>query len=553
MTNRGRTAGWIVLWACLIASLYIPGLSTQFDFNDDGNLVYPSGAATVEQHLRLYRDRVLGEYHSLGVFRPVLLAHWQVGAQVLGANAFRWRLARTVWAALAAGAMLTLMLQLRIRPAAAVLATAVALWSPEQGEVWRALTLSEGVAMPYALAGLICAVAAARSARPTPWDMAGALFVLAALGCKNTFAAIVPAQMLLRIAPDGLQLRQAWRRHGRRAAALGLTLLLPAGHFIIYKSAWHPGQYATAPPDPGQLITMARGMIKESIFLMVPAALSIAALLTVGKSASEAAQERRRDALVQGLRRLWRDYRGAWLVGLLLLGAGIAIYLPVRLRNPGGRYAIPAAWGGDLWFAALLSGLIESPASAMRRVAVAAAALGVGALAIASLAAQQRFAARARCLWRALETVGTMAPPERCIAWVYGPELARGEGIHFIWHLRARGHPLRLALIDAGSGRIDELSEHYVGIPICRRPAIVVSGRRADAPPGFAAAGTIEVPYWFGLRRYDCYLWRAAPAAKGQRRGSQSSSAPAGGAISLAATLIGTSREPSSPSWPSSM
>ncbi len=505
--NRFQNAAWIVLWACLIASLYAPSLSTRFDFNDDGSVVYPTPAAG--EQLRVYRDKLAGEYQSLGIFRPVLLAHWQIAAQMLGPNAFRWRLARLLWAALAAAAMLTLMLELRIRPAAAILATAVAMWSPEQSEVWNALTLSEGVAMPYALAALICAVRAARSSRPLRWDIAGALFVLAALGCKNTFAAIVPAQLLLRVAPDGRDLRQAWRRHGRRALWLALTLLFPLGHFVIYKAGWHPGQYATGAPYPRQLIAMARGVIKETVFLIVPIALSVAALIAVRKSSARAGS-RWLDLAANGLRPLWDEYRGAFVSGLLLLVAGVAIYLPVRLHNPGGRYAIPAAWGGDLWFAALLSALMQAPAGAYKRVALGAAALGIGAIAIANLAVQQRFAARARCLWDALETVERDTPPKSCIGWFYGPELARGEGIHFIWHLRARGNRFAMDLIDAGNGQADERAINDIGDAICRRPAILISGDRSTPPPpGFVAAGKIEVPYWFGARRFDCYLWRA--------------------------------------------
>src|SRR5262249_54415214 len=153
--------GWILLWAVLISSLYLLSLATPLDFNDDGNLVYRSAPAAPVEHLRAYRNAVLGEYHNLGLFRPVLLAHWEIAAQLLGPNAGRWRLARLLWAALAAAAMLTLMLELRIRPPAAIAATAVAMWAPEQSEVWHALTLSEGVAMPYALMGLVCAVRAA--------------------------------------------------------------------------------------------------------------------------------------------------------------------------------------------------------------------------------------------------------------------------------------------------------------------------------------------------------------------------------------------------------
>jgi hypothetical protein len=528
--KRSRTLGWIALWACLIASLYLPTLGTRFDFNDDGNLVYPSAPMPPSQHLAAYWRSVVGEYHNLGLFRPVLLAHWELEAQLLGPNALRWRLARLLWAAAAAAAMLTLMLELGIRPSAAIVATAVAMWAPDQSEVWRALTLSEGVAMPYAVMGLVCAVRASRSPRPLKWDIGGALFVLAALGCKNTFAAIVPAQFLLRVAPDGRDLRRAWQRHGRRACFLALTLLLPAGHFVVYKTGWHAGQYVTGSVSTGQLDAMIRGMVKEMAFLVLAVTLAIIAL--IGSGAARARESgphrptRLMAAAVDGLAPLWLEYRGVCIAGFLLLAAGIAIYLPVRLHNPGGRYSIPAAWGGDLWFAALLSILVDAPAGMWKRAAFAGVALGVGGIAIFNLAKQDSFAARAACLWRTLEVVERHAPPGTCVGWLYGPDLARGEGIHFAWHARARGHTLRLALIDAASGKQEKDDVRNLAGATCHHPELLVSGL-PSIPPRFESTeftnftkfthftlmSRIEVPYQFGTRRFDCYVWQAPRTA----------------------------------------
>src|SRR5437764_76306 len=83
-------------------------------------------------------------------------------------------------------------------------------WNPYRNEIWTSLTLAEGVAMPYALFALVAARKAARSARPLRWEVASAACVLVALGCKNTFAALVPAQVALRMWPEGLTLREAW-------------------------------------------------------------------------------------------------------------------------------------------------------------------------------------------------------------------------------------------------------------------------------------------------------------------------------------------------------
>src|SRR5262249_42869981 len=150
-------------------------------------------------------------------FRPILWLHWEAAAELLRADAFGWRLVRLLWTMLAAASFLWLLRELGIRPWAAIFTTAVAVWNPFRGEVWTSLTLAEGVAMPYAVFALVCAVRAGRSSRPARWDLAGALALLAALGCKNTFAALVPVQLFLRLAPDRLPLREGWRRHGRRA------------------------------------------------------------------------------------------------------------------------------------------------------------------------------------------------------------------------------------------------------------------------------------------------------------------------------------------------
>src|SRR5262249_18018083 len=163
-------------------------------FIDDGNLVYASGPMPLGQRLEVVWRKIVANYEDLGPFRPVLWLHWETEAELFGADAFHWRLGRLAWMVLAAGVLLWLLRARGIRGGAAVFTAAVAMWNPYRNEIWTSLTLSEGVAMPYALLGLVCAVRAARSPRPWKWDIAGAICVLAALGCKNTFAALVPAQ-----------------------------------------------------------------------------------------------------------------------------------------------------------------------------------------------------------------------------------------------------------------------------------------------------------------------------------------------------------------------
>jgi hypothetical protein len=488
---------WVLLGAVLLPCIYVPTLRTPFDFIDDGNLVYPATPLSASQRLALIWQKTVANYQHLGPFRPVLWAHWQPEADLLNANPHAWRAVRLFWTMLAAGAFLWLLRELGIRPGAALLAGALAFWNPYRNEIWTSLTLAEGVAMPYALLGLVCAVRAARSSRPALWDIGGALCVLAALGCKNTFAALVPAQVLLRIAPDGRDWRAGWRLHGRRACFLALTLLLPVGHYIYFKLNWHAGQYTTRPDWLGQLgrmLSAVQGAISAD-FLAPGLVLAVLTLFLAGG----------------GLRPLWESYRGACLAGLALLVFGIGIYLPIGAIS--GRYAMPAVWGADLGIAALLSTLAAVPRrpwtvagrGLWKPVAFAVLGCCLAAVAVANVGRQYKFAARADLLWQALEWVERRAGPQTCVAWVSGPELNAEEGIHFQWHLWARGRrDVTVRLLDH-LGRPQPRSEQ---LAITQTPDLLVSGTSL-APPGrgWHLAREVTRPIWGRRGAYYCYLW----------------------------------------------
>ncbi len=512
LAGKRRGAWWVLFWALILSSLYLPSLATRFDFIDDGNLVYPSPPLPLGQRVQLAWDKVVGNYHDLGPFRPVLWAHWEIQAELLGAVAFRWRVARLLWLTVAAATLLWLFLELGIRPGAAVVTAALAMWTPYRNEIWTSLTLSEGVAMPYAILGLVCAIRAARSSRPGPWDMAGALCVLAALGCKNTFAALVPAQCFLRLAADGQPLPDAWRRHGRRACLLALTLLVPSVHYMIFKLQWHPGQYETGGPSWVQLGRMLRAMKRGSGADFVGPGLALAALALlvngfalVGPPPPPGSHRTIPLPLAAraGFRPLWGRHRAALLTGLLLLVCGIGIYLPLHAVS--GRYSMPAVWGADLWIAALLSMLPEVRSVFWRRAACLVLAGGLLGVAVANLGKQSKFAARAAMLWQALEFVEARAPRGACFGWLAGPDLNVEEGIHFLWHLHARGRrDVTISLLDA-QGR--PLSRREVA-PTDSSPVLVLNGS-ASPPPGgsWRLVREFTAAYWAGHRRYHCYLW----------------------------------------------
>src|SRR5262249_15055520 len=161
-----------------------PTLFTRFDFADDGNLAYPA-AAPSSGYLGQVWEASVAEFHYAGPFRPVTWAVWTAEANVLGPHELPRRLERLVWCALATWMLLWLFAELDVPPLGALLVAALATWNPFRGEIWIGLGLTEAIAMPPALLGLVCAARAARSARPWPWDLAGVVCLLLCLGTKN--------------------------------------------------------------------------------------------------------------------------------------------------------------------------------------------------------------------------------------------------------------------------------------------------------------------------------------------------------------------------------
>ena len=499
MDQPPRFPWWVPAGGLLLAALYLPTLATPFDFVDDGNLVYPSATAGAAGHVELWWEKVRANYDHLGPFRPTLWVHWQLQANLFGGDPVAWRAYRLAWCALAATMLLWLFRELGVHPAAALFAGALAMWNPYRNEVWTSLTLAEGVAMPYALFGLVAARKAATSPRPLRWELASAFGVFVALGCKNTFAALVPAQILLRMWPDGVSLREAWRLHGRRSLLLGLTLVMPAAHFVYFKMHWHPGQYETQGltlAQLGRVLNALKGAVSLE-FVGVGVLLALVAV-RVGRNTSPR-------ITIRGL--------GAGTVcAILLLLGGVAVYLPMGMMS--GRYAMPAVWGLDVLFALLLTALVAAPLTAWKKAAWVGVAAGLAAVAVTGVGKQEKFAARARMLWDAVHHVEATAPPDARVAWVSGDSLRGGlnveEGIHFQWHLYHRGRgDIKVALYDRNSTPIERTE-----LPPPDGPAeLLVCGDRTDAS-GFWCDPTesFTARYWLGRKQYTCYLgWPRPP------------------------------------------
>ena len=512
ISEQPRFPWWIPAGGLLLAALYLPTLATPFDFIDDGNLVYPaaSGLGFVG-HVELWWEKVEANYEHLGPFRPTLWVQWQIQANLFGGDPFLWRLQRLAWCALAATMLLWLFRELKVHPVAALFAGALAMWNPFRNEVWTSLTLAEGVAMPYAFFALVAARKAAASPRPLKWEIASALAVFVALGCKNTFAALVPAQILLRMWPDGATLREAWKQNGHRSLALGVTLVMPVAHFVYFKQHWHPGQYETHPASFEQLlriVSLLRGTMSLE-FLAAGLVLS-GICLWKSKNASPLSEEGEPDTSPPSL--LGKGAGGlgnSAAAALLLLIGGVVVYLPMNMIA--GRYAMPAVWGLDILFALLLTALVAAPLTVWKKAAFATVCAGLAIVAISNVGRQEKFAARSKMLWEAVHYVEANVPPGTRIAWVSGDSTKGGlnieEGIHFQWHLYHRGRgDLAIGLFDESGMPMERVELP----PLAGEPGFALSGKVVQ-PPGWEPERDFAANYWLGRKSYECRMTRRLP------------------------------------------
>jgi hypothetical protein len=92
------------------------------------------------------------------------------------------------------------------------------------------------------------------------------------------------------------------------------------------------------------------------------------------------------------------------------------------------------------------------------------------------------------------------------VAWVHGPQLNAEEGIHFLWHLRARGRgDLSVCLLDE-EGQPVERGETATARGA---PLFLVSGTAQQPAAGsWQPIHTFSAFYWGKRRHFDCYLWQ---------------------------------------------
>jgi hypothetical protein len=487
MTTDGQAPSafprWVLLGGLLLALGYLPMLTAPFDFMDDGNLVYPTKGLTLHQHAELWWQKVAANVEHLGPFRPVVWVHWQLAANVLGADPVAWRAGRLVWCAFAAITLLSFFHTLKIPPVAALLAGAAAMWNPYRNEIWTSLTLAEGVAMPYALLALVASRRAVASARPMLWDWLAVLNLLLCLGCKNTFAAILPVMVYLRVVGDTGGVLAGLKANWWRVLVYASPLAMPVLHFIYFKLNWKPGQYETPGPSltqAGHFLNWLKGA--SGVDFLAPGAALIAAFTCWKRRGGG-----NRVALVAGL-------------GLLL--CGFAVYLPMNIMS--GRYTMPAVWGVDLLFALLLASFIRIEQTRLTQFAWAVLGVGMIALMVAGVNRQEKIVARNTMLWAMLHRVEKDVSTGAVLEWRSGPtengELNTEEGIHFYWHLLHRGRgDIRILLTD------------MIGQPIPRveladvttEPAYRLSSRGSELEPAWKLVANEHRPYRYGTKRHE--------------------------------------------------
>ncbi len=493
MTKDGQSTSafprWVFLGGILLALGYLQMITAPFDFMDDGNLVYPTKGLSLSQQSELWWQKVAANVEHLGPFRPAVWLHWQIAANVFGADPIVWRTGRLVWCAFAAITLLWFFQTLKITPVAALLAGAAAMWNPYRNEIWTSLTLAEGVAMPYALLGLVAARRAVTSLRPMLWDWTAILSLLMCLGCKNTFVALLPVMVYLRVASETGTVWAGLKANWWRVLVYATPMAMPVIHFIYFKTHWKPGYYETPGPSftqAGHFLNWLKGA--SGVDFLAPGVVAAVAMVWwKRKSLSESV----RVPLVAG-------------AGLLL--CGFAVYLPMNIMSS--RYTMPAVWGADLLLALLLSAFVKLESTRLTQLVWAVLGVGLVALMVAGVNRQEKIVARNAMLWAMLNRVEKELPTAAILEWRSGAtesgELNIEEGIHFYWHLLHRGRgDVRVLLSDMAGNPIPRVEL----APVLGEPAYRLSAHGSpDETLAWKLTATEARPYRYGAKRHDVAL-----------------------------------------------
>jgi hypothetical protein len=492
---------WVAMAAISLISalIFLPTVPTHFDFADDGAFVHSQGVDSFLDFNRSVWTTTLDEFYNKGPYRPVAWYFWIGGQEVYGENPLLWRLFRFGWSTLAAGTFLLLLSELGFGFGVSILTTVLAMWNPYRAEVWMSLTHCEGIAMPFAMVGLVCAYRAARSDHPWRWDLAAMLCALLAVGCKNVFAVVIPAQMFLRVCHPGLSLWAGIKQFGGRAAILSLVVVFPVVHFVCYRLTMHANRYDMA-WEAAQLPRLLNGFLGAmNKDFLGPAWL--AAILLVALAQARGWMPTPSDA--ERVR-----FRAACGAGLILFLLGFGVYAP--MNGVSGRYMMPGAWGLDL-LAALLWSNVVVIASPWRRLAYVLLAGGLLVTAVSMVGKQEKYFARIANLWDAVDCVEKEVPHGARIGWAgladrgKSDDLEYSDGVHFAWHLNARG---RRDL------QWQELPASQAVPASGNTPQFLVTSDPATPSGTWKLLRHCQREYWFGRKQVNCFVWQRIDPAE---------------------------------------
>jgi len=490
--------GLIAVISLLVAAIYLPTAPTQFDFLDDGALVHSQGVQSFADFNRSVWTTTLNEFYNKGPYRPVAWCFWIGQQECFGENPLLWRSLRFAWTVLATGTLLWLLSEFGFGVGVSVLTTVLSIWNPYRAEVWMSLTHCEGIAMPIAMAGLVCAFRASRSQHAWSWDVAAMVCAMMAVGCKNVFAVVIPAQMFLRVCHPELSLWAGVKQFGWRALLLSLVVAFPVAHFVCYRLTMNANRYDMA-WDAAQLPRLLNGFLggmnKDFLGPALIAALVVIAFAYVrGWLPTPTSDERIR-------------FRAAFGAGAILFVLGFGIYVPINAVA--GRYTMPGAWGLDLLCALLWVNVSRIP-SFWKRVPYVLLAGGLAVTLVSMIGKQEKYYTRIENLWDVVHAVETDVPVGARIGWVGVADRGRtddlefSDGVHFAWHLNARGRrDLQWQDLPAGEP-----------IPVSAdAPQYLVTSAETVAP---ARAWTLmhhcQREYWLGRKQVNCYVWQRANA-----------------------------------------
>lgn len=496
------TYSWwaVVAGAAIIPCLYLHNLTVPFDFQDDGVLIYAVGGTDLIDWFSRVWHLVIGDLVGLGPFRPTYWFVLQTAAAAFGQAPALWRLLFFTWSIVSAASMILLMRELRIGLLAALCATALVIWNFRSGSIWIYIGHSENIAFAFTCLALICAVRAGRSARPIGWDVCGFLCALAALGTKNTFAAIVPAQLLLRAAPEGVDLLGGIAKHWTAILFLGSTLLLPVVHLFVFSTMAHgPTAYAMGLPTLHGVRTILNGYMQAMSLPFLAPALVVAAAALTDQTRRTAGTATIFASLGSAMRDVFDAQRAAFLAGGLLAAAGAAIYMPMNVG--GGRYTVPGVIGLDIIWAAFLTSFFHLQPSRLKTAAALLLTAGMVVVAGGGWLYAERMGAQEKVYNDALNYVERTAAPHTSVAWAASPP----EGQHFEWHLRAHGRgDIKLTAVGT-KGDADALR------PDKSTPLLLISTDPAPParPESWSAPVVFERATWPGFQRYTIVLWAA--------------------------------------------